>query len=126
MTLVKQLFQKNDFVIAVIFTAITIAGSLMPAGSINSENLIKIPHLDKIVHFVMYICLGFSWNSVIRPDPKSGIKCLIYLFLLGLTLELLQFYFLEGRFFEIPDLIANITGSMVGIYANQRWLRNTT
>lgn len=125
MTLNRQLFQKNAFLMAVFFTTITMVGSLMPAGSINSENFLKIPNLDKIIHFIMYMCLGFSWKSVLRHKPKSGVKCLILLFLLGLCLEILQFYFLEGRFFEIPDLIANITGSIVGILLNQRWFRSS-
>jgi VanZ family protein len=126
MTIIKQFIQKNAFLIAAAFTTITIVGSLMPAGSLGSENFVKIPQLDKIVHFIMYMCLGFSWNNVLRHHSKSELKSIFILFVLGFCLEMIQFYFLEGRFFEIPDLIANITGSIVGIFVYNNWTRVST
>ena len=103
------------YAIALLLTAITIVLSVMPANSIQSTSLINIPHMDKIGHSVAYFTLGFSWYLVFNAMKNKGIKTLIFLFSLGMLIELTQFYFLVGRYFEILDIIANISGAILGI-----------
>ena len=94
-------------------TAITIVLSLLPSTGISEENIPDIPHLDKIVHLVLYALLGFTWTRALRCNKISWIL-IGSLAILGTILECVQFLFLEGRFFEILDIIANIGGSMLG------------
>ena len=100
---------------AILLTAITITLSVLPADSMQKASLISIPHMDKIGHSIAYLSLGFFWLLVFFAMDKRAIKTLIFLFSLGMLIELTQFYFLVGRYFEILDIIANISGAILGI-----------
>jgi VanZ family protein len=126
MKLIALLVKKYALGLALLFTGITIAGSLMPSDNLSSTRFIEIPHFDKVVHFTMYMLMGLSWCTVFHNWKKSIYWVFGLLFILGLGLEILQFYFLTGRFFEIPDLIANITGSILGIIIFLMWIKRTT
>ena len=45
----------------------------------------------------------------------SMVKVVLALLTLGIILEIGQFYFLVGRYFEMYDIIANIIGASAGI-----------
>jgi VanZ family protein len=122
MKMIALLVKKYALGLALLFTVITIAGSLMPSDNLSSTRFITIPHFDKVVHLTMYFLMGLSWSGVFHNREKSVFWVLGLLFILGLSLEILQFYFLTGRFFEIPDLIANITGSILGIIIFLKWI----
>ena len=110
----KHIFQWR-YVLAILLTLVTITMSVMPARSLDSVSIIDIPHFDKWGHFLAYCTLGFSWFLSFYYLKYRVFKTWIFLFCLGILIELSQFYFLEGRYFEILDIIANISGAIVGI-----------
>jgi len=67
--------------------------------------------MDKIAHMIAYAGLAFLWMR----DSLSVVKVLILCFFYGLCIEFLQDRYFETRHFEIFDLFANISGSILGI-----------
>lgn len=79
---------------------------------------LHIPYLDKFIHFGMYFILLVlvSWESG-EVDSKSLVfKGLMLTLLLSICTEAGQWFFFAGRSFEILDIVANIIGSISGIY----------
>jgi len=76
--------------------------------------------IDKIGHFIFYGILAFliaygyyKNNSTIH---KNGLfKALIISGFYGICLEIMQYSFFPNRYFEVLDIIANISGSLFGI-----------
>jgi len=76
--------------------------------------------IDKIGHFVFYgilaflIAYGYYKNN---PAIKENglFKALIISGFYGICLEIMQYSFFPNRYFEVLDIIANISGSLIGI-----------
>lgn len=117
----RMLKTLYDFriLLAIMITLITITLSLLPGENIKNVGFINIPFGDKLGHFIAYSALGFFWANVMKTSNNYVVKTVLFLFSLGIVLELIQFNFLVGRFFEIFDIIANIIGSIVGIAINK-------
>lgn len=74
---------------------------------------------DKIAHagvyFILVIAIAFSMRSTIHTHLVRNLMVIVIgCSLYGFALEVIQYTFLSDRFFEILDLIANISGSIVG------------
>lgn len=71
----------------------------------------SIPHLDKVIHFGMYLLLSilFSLNF-----PKMGMKSFLVLVLYAAIDELTQPYFQRDA--EIWDGLADSAGILLGIF----------
>lgn len=72
---------------------------------------------DKIAHFGAYglltwLVLG-GWQSNFFSKNKKYIFVIFFVSMYGLGIELIQ-AFLPNRYFEVPDIIANIMGAFVG------------
>jgi VanZ family protein len=78
--------------------------------SLNDDWLDKY-HVDKLVHGVMYGLLAF----LLLRDKLSILKVFIICTLYGIMMETIQGKFFEHRHFDILDIIANISGSLIGI-----------
>ena len=72
---------------------------------------------DKIAHFGAYGLLAWlilgGWQKAFFSNNKSYIFVIVFVSLYGLGIEFIQ-GFLPDRYFEIPDIIANIMGGFVG------------
>lgn len=88
--------------------------SLFPADS-TQKIALNIPHLDKLIHFLMY----FFLTSVILIDIKNNIKkptrvlivsVLFCILILSGCIEFIQEYYIFGRFGSLFDLTANLIG----------------
>jgi VanZ family protein len=91
--------------------------SLLPKSSLPEMEL-NIPYLDKFVHFGMYFILLVlvSWESHQVEFKILVFKGLMLALLLSICTEAGQRFFFAGRSFEILDIVANIIGSISGIY----------
>ncbi len=83
---------------------------------------IMIPHLDKIVHFIMYCTMSFTiffdWTRCFsnrRVNLTGSVSSLIITITIGSSIELLQSIITLTRTTEFLDLIANICGAIFGI-----------
>lgn len=86
--------------------------SLANSSTFDKVPLINIPHIDKIVHFLMY----FGLMSVIILEHKSSVRNIASLFRLalipvayGILMEILQM-FTVSRSGNIADAFADFAG----------------
>ncbi|NND35348.1 MAG: VanZ family protein [Saprospiraceae bacterium] len=91
----------------------------MPGSSIPKVGWQLVLPIDKIAHFGLYfvlaVLLAKGLGDIFR-ETKFKIWALIIIIcaVYGVALESIQYYFLSDRSFEIPDIIANISGSIAG------------
>lgn len=76
--------------------------------------------IDKLGHFAVYgiltFLLAFGYHKNNPTISKNMLlKCLIISSLYGICLEIMQYAFFPNRYFEVLDIIANISGSIIGI-----------
>ncbi len=76
--------------------------------------------IDKVGHFIFYGILAFSiaygyFKNNPTKDKKGLFKALIISGFYGICLEIMQYSFFPNRYFEVLDIIANISGSLIGI-----------
>ncbi len=88
--------------------------SLLPAGSTQKIS-IDIPHFDKLIHFIMYFFLTATLLIDIKNNIKKPTRVLIVSVLLSIIIfsgivELIQEFFILGRFGSLLDLLANFLG----------------
>jgi glycopeptide antibiotics resistance protein len=78
--------------------------------------------LDKLIHVTLYLFFTMFWSTGLKRQYKSK-KIRKYAFqfsivggfLVGLILEILQAFFVETRYFDWQDLIANGIGCIFGV-----------
>lgn len=73
--------------------------------------------LDKLIHLIFYLLLSFTAVNtfILAGLNKPRQKAFFYAFSLGLLLEVGQHY-LPFRSFELADIAANLSGSLIGVY----------
>ena len=100
---------------------VLITSSSLFSFSIEGEDGIWFPHLDKIVHFIFHfviLVLGAFALNEIAPAKWNWTKRIIFLLIFsvsyGLLIELLQWVMPFDRFPEFWDVLANIAGALTG------------
>jgi VanZ family protein len=118
--------------VPVIFWAIIIfIASTLPSSSFNSIDRFSFSGIDHWGHLLFYSILSFwaifgkkgfddlfSWSRL-----KDGIL-IILVISYGILIELIQNFFFTDRHFEILDIIANIIGSILGVFLFNFLLKN--
>lgn len=81
----------------------------------------RIPNMDKIVHFCMYMALSYVLlfdMSRTHPKRKAGLREMVCAFIaatcMGGMMELLQGYLTTARFADWWDMLANTLGAVTG------------
>lgn len=112
-------FRHN--LLAIIWSIIIIILCSIPGQEFPDASFIDIPHFDKIVHFGLYFILSIlsikglnkqSQINFVKQYPYSFI--VIYAIILGISLELLQHYYIPFRSGDYLDMLANFTGTLSG------------
>ena len=115
----KLSFNKWPSILWAIFILVL---STVPGPSLPQQKL--LPHLDKVVHFIFYLILVIlSFNG--WKDSKNGIIIICLVLSYGVGIELIQHFFIEKRFFDIYDVVANTAGVLVGLKLNFSFLKKT-
>jgi VanZ family protein len=102
--------------LAAVYLAIIAILSLMP--SYDLPEITKFPQFDKVVHVSMYLGLSFlvCWSFEIHRDRMKPIYILLTaVFMYGVLMEILQRTMHNGRSFDFRDMLANLTGAVIGI-----------
>lgn len=86
--------------------------------SISLPKPIRIPHLDKFVHILMYLgfALTLAWANIknqIRTLPNA-LTTIAIATVYGGVIELLQKYYFPPRTGEWLDWVADILGATIG------------
>ena len=97
-------------------TIITIIGSGLSAARAKELLVLDILSQDKLLHLSCYFVLTIMWSyGLYKFKTKHCIrKSLLITIIVGLLMEVCQYLFFEGRQFEFLDIIANISGSLIG------------
>jgi VanZ family protein len=75
-------------------------------------------YMDKLLHIVAY---GLATIMVLLAYPNANQKInAILLFSYGLSIEIAQL-FAENRYFEVADLLANLSGIVLSYYLFNFW-----
>jgi len=116
----KSIVVKNYWK-AIIWNLIVILLSLIPTSGIPDTKIDWIPHMDKVIHFIMYGVLTFlilcenQKRFLGKTKTIALIFTMLYAFFLGFFLEIIQNSFLIGRNFDIFDVLANTAGILSAI-----------
>jgi VanZ family protein len=89
---------------------------VMPPNNIPSQGLFGIPHLDKLVHMVLFAGFVWLWSGSLKKTKDkqnmSGILRRIFFIssFYGIFMECFQYFFTD-RSFDIWDIVADTTGA---------------
>ena len=100
----------------------TKGGINLPASRWDFITLDKVGHLVVYGIFCMLLLGAFTHNQTLALEQKWVIIALGISIIYGIGMEVIQYTFFPGRFFEIPDIIANIIGSILGLYLFKRFI----
>ena len=95
--------------------------SCLPARDIIEPSFLKIPNLDKIVHFIMYSFFSFLLiQALLRYKPAGNHELFLIITIItssayGCLMELAQLKIFTSREGDITDLAFNITGAIAGL-----------
>ena len=103
----KKLYRINFF----LSLLLVMYFSAVPASSI--PNIAALSFLtDKMTHALIFLYLSFIGLNCYFDISKLMLLGMIFSF--GLVIEIIHFYH-PYRFFEIPDLIANLIGILLAL-----------
>jgi len=93
--------------------------SIMPGVSLPAMSWMDYLAPDKLAHAIVYGIFSYLAIRAYSADNQVLSKHLILAVLVtsgyGVLMELIQGNFFPQRFFEVPDIIANIIGSLIGV-----------
>ena len=89
------------------------------AGINLPESWFDLIAMDKLGHFGVYglLTVAILWGNHKNEVPlttKSAIFAVFLAGVYGICMELMQYFFFPGRYFEYLDIIANIIGAICG------------
>lgn len=100
----------------ILWIGIITYASVTPSKKIPEFNM--IPHLDKIVHLIMYAVMTIFIIPV-HLKQKNYSKTYLFSgsisFLTGIAFELVQKYLTDDRSASLLDIIANTLGVVIGL-----------
>ncbi len=102
--------------IGALYLAIVAILSLMPSRDLPQFTI--FPEIDKAVHICMYLGLSFlaCWSYEIKRERMQPLYLLLAgVFMYGVLMEILQRTMHNGRNFDFRDMLANLTGAIIGI-----------
>lgn len=67
-------------------------------------------------YFVMAALLLWGFHRTIGISPATMTVAILASSLYGIGMEFIQYAFFPNRFFEVLDIIANIIGSVLGVF----------
>jgi VanZ family protein len=117
--------KSTSLFLASAWTTIITLLSLVNVGSIG--NTIKIPHKDKMVHFVFYFLFYLLWYIYLKKDAKikKMQKVLLVISIgYGILMEVLQALMPNHRTSDFNDMLANSFGAIVGFAVANRFITN--
>ena len=101
--------------------------SLLPADSADKILFIDFPHIDKIIHFFMYLILSLIlliYIHIYKKKPTSfyTLSVLTFILIFSGIIEIIQEVFILSRSGSFYDLTANFSGIIFGyiLYKNRK------
>lgn len=109
--------RKLKWILAVFWTAFIVYGLASPSDGTPLFPWLDFEGMDKVIHLLIFsveAALLFWANQ--RPlNLNIGLLIVVWCILLGGGLELVQFYWVEGRNGDLFDLLADTSGAVFGL-----------
>lgn len=107
----------SKMTLALLWTAFIIVASGLSKGTVEMLDLTTLFQLDKLMHAGVYMIYVVLWYRALQDKghDRSWRWAFISSVVLGIVMEILQYTIFTGRSFEFLDIIANISGSVVGL-----------
>ena len=111
----------GSLVTPISWTIITIILLCLPGSSFPGKGVfIKIPHIDKIVHVILFGGMVVLWGVYffLRKPRTSNFQPIIvvvilFAIILGICMEYIQLKYVPKRAFDRGDIIANTVSSIL-------------
>jgi len=89
---------------------------ILPGSAFPQERWFDKIYFDKWIHVGLFAVLLFLWRSAFIFSTKSSSPILLFLALLyGISIELIQGAWVINRSADVFDVLADMTGSVLGI-----------
>jgi VanZ like family len=93
----------------------------LPGSALPQEDWLDKIYFDKWVHIGLFAVLIFLWKSAFNwNDYKYNFILLSLALIYGFAVEFIQLYWIPNRSFDLFDVLADMTGSILGLFV---WLR---
>ncbi len=119
------MFWRNHWK-SIVWAAFIMVVCAIPSDQVQKVTFVKIPYLDKIIHFILYFVfalLVISGNNSLREKRNVTVKAILWAAAITLTygilVELLQHFIFTTRSAEFWDIVANILGFLAAAFAYQ-------
>lgn len=109
---IKNLLKVSSLIIAI---TITIGIAVLSLLKIEKQSPIGISNIDKLGHAIAYCVLTFSWLMALANNKKQKIIIVIFCFLFGIIIEVLQQTITTYRTAELADIFANGVGVVIAL-----------
>lgn len=88
----------------------------LPGSTFPNENWLSKIYFDKLVHVGLFAILIFLWRSAFNSKFSAYNFILFFSALLyGVMVEYIQRDFVPNRDFDLYDVVADITGAVIGL-----------
>ncbi|MCB9297846.1 MAG: VanZ family protein [Lewinellaceae bacterium] len=108
----------QNFIPALLWAALIF--TLSTGQAVEVPRFSNILEPDKVGHaaayFVMSASLLWGFYRTVGISPATMVAAAAASILYGIGMEFIQYAFFPNRFFEVLDIIANIIGSISGIF----------
>ena len=86
-------------------------GSALP-----KDKIFDVLSFDKWVHFGLFAVLLFLWRFYLPVDNKYNWWLLLTALCYGFSVEVIQYYFIPNRSFDLGDITGDMLGAMAGVW----------
>lgn len=109
---------KRGFLLTILSAIIILFLSLAPGDITREAPSFYFPGIDKVIHAVMYglftILALYEFFKHIRLNFLPFLFIIVAVFFYSILMEIMQHYFVESRSGEVNDVLANLTGILIG------------
>ena len=95
----------------------------LPGSVLPKEGWVSKIYFDKWVHIGFFAVLLLLWLWGLMPGKNGVVWLLVAAVLYGITVEFIQDRFIPNRSFDLGDWAADITGSFVGLWFWDRYIK---
>ncbi len=113
--------KKFHLLLAIFWLTIITVLLVIPGSAFPSENWMSGIQLDKWVHIFLFALLVMLWvKGLWKNYPTSfnyarlSFWVATFAVIYGTCMEVVQYYFVPNRSFELNDIFADLIGSLIG------------
>lgn len=113
-----MLISKNlRLALAVFYVVFISVLFVLPGSAFPKDDWLAKIWFDKWVHIGLFTGLGLAWSWAMNIDQPKYLRILFFLFAFyGISVEIVQDQLVSNRSFDIGDWIADMAGSVLGLW----------